>query len=127
MSLEQTLERIAVALEKIEARYSGILPTAPRETKVKKETAAAPVAVVEPESNPFETDAAAETAISFDALSVLLKDHSVKLGVKPTIALIIKHGADRTTPKLNTIPEGSFKACWDEATADLLKFNKAKK
>ena len=127
MSIEQTLERIAVALEKQneltaaivqgKAAVAAPVPAAVKETKVKKDAPAPPVA--EPEQDPFS--GGEEAAVTFETLTELLKAHAKSLGTKLTVALIIKHGADRTTPKMNTIPEANFKACFDEATLDLKK------
>lgn len=132
MSIETDLGRIATALEamvKIQEKAYGlatadkqpapavVVPTAKKASAAKAAPAAAPA---EPEVDPFNQEAAAEE-VSFETLSALLKQHSVKLGVKTTIALILKHGADKVTPKLNTIPTANFKACFDEATADLKK------
>lgn len=125
MSIEIDLNRIATALEQMLLRMPvASVSTVPaavpvKEAKKSKETAPAPVAVAEAEVDPFSHDA--EVVPTFDELSTLLKEHSIKLGTKVTIALIKKHGANAVTPKLNTIPEANFKACYDEATADLKK------
>lgn len=130
--LLEVLTRIAVAVEKIEARYAGAVPAvvpvaASKETKAKKETSASQVmAVAEKEVNPFEPENTDDEKVTFESLTDLLKTHAKKLGTKVTVALIIKHGADRTTPKMNTIPEANFKACFDEATADLKKVEGSK-
>jgi hypothetical protein len=133
MSIEQTLERIAVALEKIaEVRENLLIMTSPAaDPAVKKPgrpaKAVAPVGapVVTPPPpealpDPFAEGAPA-AAISFEQLTDLLKKHSKTFGVKTTIALMVKHGADATTYKMSTIPTASYQALFTEATADLEK------
>jgi len=131
MSIDVDLNRIATALEEIVKIGKGggmftgntgnpLPPVAtPKTTKAAKET---PAPVAEPEVDPFsQTTDAAEPIVNFESLTDLLKLHAKKLGTKVTVALIIKHGADRTTPKMNTIPEANFKTCFEEASADLKK------
>lgn len=126
MSLESDLNRIATALEEIvKGLKNGVSQTiaAPVAMKEAKPKAAKAEPVVA-EQDPFApADEVGAPVVSFDVLSTLLKQHSIKFGTKVTIALMIKHGANASTPKLNTIPEGSYQACYDEACADLKKLN----
>ena len=146
MSIEQDLNRIATALEEMvklcqlnvrtSANQAAPTPEPAPVVKEKKEKAAKPAPVneapkgapvVEQDANPFEPAAEGplgKPEISFEELSTLLKKHSVELGTKVTIALIVKHGADRATPKLNTIPKASYQACYEEASNDLKKIGK---
>lgn len=126
MSIDTDINRIATALEEmlkrmpITANANQAGPTPPVKEKKTKETV-----VAEPEIDPFgQNEAPVEMAVTFETLTELLKTHAKQLGTKITVALIIKHGADKTTPKMNTIPEANFKACFDEATADLKKLDK---
>lgn len=129
MSIEQDLTRIAVALEEmvkrmpITANANMAAPTLPaKETKAKKE--ASPVVAPEPEVDPFASGDTPTPVVTFESLTDLLKIHAKQLGTKVTVALIVKHGADKIVPKMNTIPEANFTACFDEATADLKKLEK---
>lgn len=128
MSIESDLNRIATALEEMvkicrsniqaEVVPAPALKAAEPVKKVKKEV---PVVQPEPDTDPFGQEVSTQPEPTFESLTSLLKAHSIALGTKVTIALIIKHGADRMTPKLNTIPQASFSACYAEAKADLAK------
>ena len=120
MALEQEIQKLIIAVEALTKAMGQPAPAPAPASRAAKPVKEAPP--VEQEVNPFEPEAStAAPAVTFESLTELLKGHAKKLGTKLTIALIIKHGADRTTPKMNTIPEANFKACWDEATADLKK------
>ncbi len=136
MSLEIDLGRIANALEQMvklmqnengvtKINYSISAPKdanqgAPAIAKEKKSAPKTEAPVVE--ADPFaEQPVASDAVITLDQLTEVLKQHAKALGTKITIALIIKHGADKTTPKINTIPTANFKACFDEANKDLVK------
>ncbi len=123
MALEQEIQKLIIAVETLTKTMQGGVNPLPKETKTTKavKEKEAPMTVAEPEVDPFSQDEAPAPAVTFESLTDLLKVHAKKLGTKLTVALIIKHGADRTTPKMNTIPEANFQACWDEATADLKK------
>lgn len=139
MSIEQTLERIAVALEKIEARFAGNVTTAavtiatpaivaPVAKDKKKTAAAAPVAApVIAAAEPSEFDLpgqGAEEPLTFEHLKGRLTLHATTFGTKVTLPIMVKHGADNVTPKMNTIPEANWKACLAEINADLKKQGK---
>lgn len=132
MSIENDLGRIATSLEAIAKHLTAdkqptnqVVP-APTAAKVKKsdkptETAAP----IEAEVDPFaEAAAPAAEEVSLENLSELLKRHAKLLGTKLTIALIIKHGADKVTPKIATIPQANFTACFNEALSDIAKVTK---
>lgn len=122
MSLEQVVLDLTVAVKELTATIKGAKVDAPtKTTAVAAKKIAAPVA--EAEVDPFA--GAAEAEITFESLSDVLKTHAKALGTKTTIALIVKHGADAVVPKINTIPTANYKACFDEATADLKKVKKA--
>lgn len=129
----EVLTRIAVAAEKIAAQGNGSAQAVPEAVVAKPATRTTKVqpvkqvtAVAEPEVDPFaqEVEQDVEQGVSFDSLTELLKTHAKQLGTKTTVALIVKHGANRLIPKMNTIPEANYKACYDEATADLKKLEK---
>lgn len=142
MSIEQTLERIAVALEKMEARYAGVLDAAPLVSAVvpatvikeKKTTKAAPQAapvnapVIQPEADSFTLPGAEEvvplakdSTITLDDLKDKLTAHAKAFGTKVTVELIKKHGADAVVPKIATIPTANYAACMTEVESDLKK------
>lgn len=134
--LETVLERIAVALEKqnamteqLLAGKASVVQAPPAQVVVpKKETKApkaAPVVQIAPvvEVDPFSNDTE-PSAITLDSLMAHLTTHAKAFGNKTTIDLIKKHGADAATPKIKTIPEANWQACWDEVTADLNKIKK---
>lgn len=130
MSIEQNLERIAVALEEIAAQ--GRTATTAIAAIVKTTKASKPVTTAEkgrPETetsdevDPFAAPEA-EPLVTLEKLSDTLKLHAKALGTKVTIALIKKHGADSTTPKINTIPAANWFVCFAEAEADLKKTKK---
>ena len=97
MSLEQVMERIAVALEKQNEMTSRLLEnkpmspvatTAPVAPKVeKKAPKAAPVITPEPvEVDPFESEAEAPgSSITIETLMAHLTEHAKKFGNKVTI------------------------------------------
>ena len=137
--LETVLERIAVALEKQNEMTAQLLmnkpagavpvvatPPAAAPKVEKKAPKAAPVITPEPvEVDPFESEAEAPgSSITIESLMAHLTEHAKKFGNKVTIDLIKRHGADAVTPKIKTIPEANWKACWDEAAADLAKVTK---
>lgn len=135
MSIETDLGRIATALEEIaiQGRASiSLTGTASTQEPVKVSTSKKTgkidvVKSVEDDVDPFSQDEKPkEDVLTLDKLKELLTIHAKKLGTKTTIALIIKHGADPATPKINTIPETNFQKCFDEATLDLKKVEKNK-
>jgi hypothetical protein len=130
--LEEQLKRIADALEKqnalteslignkAPANQQGPVPVAPTPPKVEKK---APKAAPVVEVDPFAEEAA-EPALTFDQIKETLTAHAKQFGSKVTIELMKKHGADAAAPKINTIPEGNWKVCFDEASAELKKVKK---
>lgn len=121
MSIETDLGRIATSLEIIVKHLTtdkAAPAREPAQPAAAKKTAAKPVPTPEPEVDPF---AEPQAEISLDTLSDLLKKHAKALGTKTTIALILKHGADKVTPKINTIPTANYAACFAEAEGDLKK------
>ena len=131
--LEEQLKRIADALEKQIALTESLLnvkpqanPLPPAPKVEKKAPKAAPV-IAESEADPFadeNQDAGLAAGITIETLMAHLTEHAKKFGNKVTIDLIKRHGADQVTPKIKTIPEANWKACWDEAAADLAKVTK---
>lgn len=131
MSIEQNLERIAVALEQLVKSKCGTPVPAvepPVVTKKglasKKEALAAAAPETEEATDMFASETQAEPLVTLEKLSDTLKLHAKALGTKLTIALIKKHGADSTTPKINTIPTANWFVCFAEAEADLKKTKK---
>jgi len=127
MSLENDLKRIADALEVIASTLTSqkdvsvkkveevpeVEPVKAEPKKEKKAKKEEPVVVEE-----------VRVVVNKDAVEGLLRKHAQILGAKTTIALMIKHGADKTTPKIATIPEANYAAVIEEATADLNKVEK---
>lgn len=138
MSLEQSLERIAIALEKIAnpvttvntvtevripepstAAVAKPAPTAKPAAKVEtlKPISKGPAAkTVTPESlvddgsiEPPKPAPAKPTHTLADVLD-LLKKAAVKHGAPKIKQLMIDHGADKTTPKVETIPATNYPA-----------------
>ena len=105
--LEQILERIAIALE----RLAGAAENIPAPEKVKPgrpaKVAAAPV---------VEEDPLAETPSAFtqdqvrDALRAFMKVQ----GKEPTMAVMIKYGADKVKPLLPQIKAENYAALMKE-------------
>lgn len=126
MSLENDLGRIATSLEIIAKHLTqdrgNPLPSVPADkvTKVTKIAKKEPEVAAEPEVDPF-AQPEAEEEITLAKLTEVLREHSVKLGVKVTTALMIKHGANAVATKLASIPTANYKACFDDAKADLAK------
>lgn len=131
MSLEITLERIAVALEAIAKAKSGnplpvLAPVKDKKAKPAPEVQNAPAEQqAAPESDPFAQESGGQpSTITLGELTDLLRSHAKKLGNPVTIALVKKHGADPVMPKITGIPEGNYQACYDEAMKDLKKAEK---
>lgn len=134
MSIEQTLERIAVALEKIVAlkpsdlgaprtasEVQAIAPAVKKGKGVAPAPVAAPVIEVDPFAAPGE---AAVPEVTFPMLSEKLQLHAKMYGTPTTIELIKKHGADKAQPKMSSIPTANYAACLAEVEADLAKAKK---
>lgn len=134
MSIEVELGRIATALEKQNALTEALVngkgnplpPPAPLAAPKVEKKAPKNAPVVEPEAvdageGMFEDG---PTGVTLDALKELLTQHAKAFGTKVTLAMIISHGADKDTPKIATIPEVNWAACFTQATADLKKVKK---
>jgi hypothetical protein len=126
MSLENDLKRIADALEVIASTL-----TSQKDVSVKKVEEVPEVEPVKAEPKKEKKAKKEEpvveevkVVVNKDAVEGLLRKHAQILGAKTTIALMIKHGADKTTPKIATIPEANYAAVIEEATADLNKVEK---
>lgn len=142
MSIEQDLTRIANALETLvnisAAAYTGgavpsasensggtITGNAPPPAKPAAKTAlkkkAEPAPVVE-EPSEFDTEESADQVqLTTAEIEATLRRHAKAVGSPTTIKLMIKHGADKVTPKIATIPQANYQAIYDEAEADLKK------
>lgn len=131
MSIETDLGRIATALEQMVKLCSAskettsvhvTVPSGPAAKSAKKQ-ADKPVPAVESvvESDPFQSESPAQEELTEAKLGEFLKTHATTFGTKATIALIKKHGADPVTPKINTIPQANWQACYNEAKEDMLK------
>lgn len=106
MSIEQMLERIAAALEKIAVNGAGIIasPDVKPAKAAKTTAAAAPVAA---------------SKITKDQLFDKLKEHGAAFGLKSTKALMVKHGADATNTTTASVPLGSYEALFGAAQTEL--------
>lgn len=128
MSIEVELGRIATALEKQNALTEALVgkpasaaPVVAAPNTEKKAPKNAPVVAAEVKVDPFADAEAPKDELTIDILKDLLTTHAKAFGTKVTVELIKKHGADAATPKITTIPQANWKACFDEATADLKK------
>lgn len=121
MSIETSFERIAVALEEIaEFAKSGAVNTpAPAPVTTKKKQA--------PEAAPVEEDVA-PAGKAYTKAEVLegLKAHADEVGSDLTIKLMIKHGADATVTRVDTIPVANYGALMTDVERDLAKKSKGK-
>ena len=137
MSIEQTLERIATALETIAKacdKAPAAAPTAapaaakPATTKAAKPTtgmtapAATPVVAPQPEHDPFAQEAEVPVpTITIQQLEESLRHHAKAFGTPTTLALMVKHGADRAKTTIKSIPTVGYQPLNDEIEADLKK------
>jgi len=134
MSIESLLERIAVALEKIAAtadvitvEETPVVEPTPKAKKAKKDDAVNPMEVLENLDKKVEEVAAApepQPVITVEVLTVKLREHANTIGAQFTQAIMLKHGANKTTPKISTIPLANYVACYKEAEAELKKVKK---
>lgn len=134
--LEEQLKRIADALEKQNALTESLIgnknqlpsltSTVANGPKVeKKAPKAAPVVEKEPEPDVNSMfDESAPAGITQESLKETMTQHAHLFGAKTTIALMVVHGADKTTPKISTIPQANWQAAFDQATAEIKKFKK---
>ena len=112
MSIEQSLERIATALESIVAKGPSE-PPPPSEAKPRGRPKAAPAPVVE--EDPLGDGPA--VAVTQDQLHAALKGFMDKNGIDKTKALMIKHGAAAQKPVLTSIPAANYAALMAEIGA----------
>ena len=109
MSIEQSLERIAIALEEI-AGPGKIAPAgteAPKEKKAKKEAPAAPI----------EDILADAPVYTQDEVHKALRAYMDKNGIEKTKVLMIKFGASAVKPVLTSIPVANYAALMKEIGA----------
>ena len=111
MSIEESLSRIALALETIVAKGPGEPP--PSEAKPRGRPKAAPAPVVE--EDPLGDGPA--VAVTQDQLHAALKGFMDKNGIDKTKALMIKHGANAAKPVLTSIPAANYAALMAEIGA----------
>ena len=114
MSIEQSLERIASALEQIAAGKTAgcdAPPPAPRKAgrPPKVEAPAAPAV----EADPLADEPAAP-AVSQEEVHKALRAYMDKNGIDKTKALMIKHGAAAAKPVLTSIPVANYGALMAE-------------
>ena len=114
MSLEQNVERIAVALETLVVLAQA--SEAPEKKKKEKVTPpAAPQAGIEDMLGDGATKP--EEKVTLDQLKDVLRAHMAKNGTEKTKALMIKHGAAVAKPVISSIPEANYAALLKEASA----------
>ena len=112
MSLEQNVERIAVALETLVALASAGNQAEAKPAKAKKEKDVAPA----PVDDMFDAPKP-EEKVTLDQLKDVLRAHMAKNGTEKTKALMIKHGAAVAKPVISSIPEANYAALLKEASA----------
>ena len=122
MSIEQSLERIAVALELIANRYEGNVPPKavpevdldkPKRGRPAKEPApAVPAVEIDPlTGEPVKPELA---AITLDQVRDALRAHMKTNGIEKTKALMIKFGAPVANPVVTGIPVTNYAALLKE-------------
>ena len=143
MSIEQSLESIAISLETIAANFRApatpveIPPQAPevsapasvRTTRGRpKQTAptAAPVVAAASELEAPENPFSAEPEVTVETLTDTLRRHGAAFGVQVTLSLMKTHGADAVNPKIVTIPKANYAALVEAAEAEIAKAKKGK-
>ena len=110
MSIEQNVERIAVALENLVELTKVAMAMPAEEGKKKKKTEA--VAAVATGIEDMLGDAAPK--ITLDQVKDALRAHMTKNGAEVTKALMIKHGANAAKPVVTSIPEANYPALMKE-------------
>lgn len=127
MSIENTLERIAVALEAIAqggapANLNAPAKPTPAAAPAPRAAKAAPAA-----AEPVAPVADAKVYTQAEVLETLKTLADIEdFGSAETIALMVKHGANKETPAVRTIPAANYGALMLEATGLLKKHSKAK-
>lgn len=132
MSIEQTFERIAVALEQqvellkislnagVNVETTGVeaLPIepespAPKVSKKTKKTTEQAVAVESdlpgiPAEQPIAKEAEQANGPTYKQMEDLLRQHAAKFSIPVTKKLMIEHGANATVPTIASIPKESY-------------------
>lgn len=145
MSIENTLERIAVALETLVsveiqrrndlAKTQGPAETGPAETgpATQAQQADAPKKKTNKKENPVaepsvglpmgepEPTPVTDKPITKDELTKSLRLHASRYGVPITKGLMIKAGANPTEPTVDSIPVINYAALYTQITGDLSK------
>lgn len=123
MSIENTLERIAAALETIAGLKQGAAPAIDTPK----------VDVSEPIKKTTKKDAEKPSGVGsagkpgeekeYTQAEVLdaLKGHADEFDSESTIKLMVRHGADKETPAVRTIPSENYGALMADIKADLAK------
>ena len=105
MSIEEKLERIAVALEETLELCKANSQEAPKRGRLAKEKETA---------LPAEDILADAPVYTQDEVHKALRAFMDKNGPDKTKTLMIKHGADKVTPKITTIPVANYAALMKE-------------
>lgn len=118
MSIEQSLERIATALEQMvgttkDKTGQPELSERKEDLTPKKERKPKAPSVISPEE-PSST-----ATVSLEDLTNLLRKHASALGIPSTKALMVKFGADAETPNVNSIPTNNYGTLAEAAKKDL--------
>lgn len=146
MSIEQLLERIAVAVEQNNELLSvAMFPqkntsaqpvpavavpaptTSAKRGRTPAVSSAAPAAAVVAPAAPVVAETmfdepsgvAAQTEVTYESLVAILRRHADAVGIDHTKALMIKYGADKTTPKVGAISKENWAICFETAEKDI--------
>ena len=108
--LEQVLERIAIALERIAAVHAGqgALDTDTTKKKPGRPPKEAPILPGIVDVDPLAVDAPAVKTFTVDEIRTALVAFKEKNGLDKTKALMIKYGADAAKPVITTIPAAEY-------------------
>lgn len=113
MSIEQSFERIAVALEEIASQGRGenvtvsltVPPLANQQEAPKKEKVKKPIAEKVEEK-------VASKDVTKEELTAALRKHATANGIPVTKALMIQHGANADTPTFDSLPTKNYAALY---------------
>ena len=114
MSIEQNVERIAVALENLVELTKVAMAMPAEEGKKKKKTEAVAAVATGIEDMLGDGAAKPEEKITLDQVKDALRGHMTKNGAEVTKALMIKHGANAAKPVVTSIPEANYPALMKE-------------
>ena len=117
MSLEQNVERIAVALETLVVLAQASEAPKGTEAPEKKKKVKEPAPQAGIEDMLGDGAAKPEEKVTLDQLKDVLRGHMAKNGTEKTKALMIKHGAAVAKPVISSIPEANYAALLKEASA----------